>query len=290
MAEMNVVHQSELRNRLVIDLDTTDELGRFAYFLLDVTNHQVEGLVCRSGLLGQEQTPVMWVQVESIGNDSILIRRSGGVITERLDDALMIESQEIWTDSGNKVGHLTDFGIDPDTGLVKHYLFTAPGWQGFTEGVYKLQPEAIVSTGKKRMMVHQTALETASQYSPGVQGRVTGALHQDLEQTHQDWQKVVSSAQTAADQVQQQTQKLTGQAQSKVGGLFGEVKRRSKQLRAQVNERFADVASNLETPKGKSDTIPGATIDVDSEEIWSNPDASAANSDESAQSPPNQAT
>ncbi|MBE7380879.1 MAG: PRC-barrel domain-containing protein [Leptolyngbya sp. SIO1E4] len=281
MSETDVtsIRQSELHNRLVIDIETTEELGKLSQFLVDVKNHQLEGFVCRSGLLGRERTPILWVQIESIGQDSILVRRSGGIITERFDEAVVIDKQAVWTDTGNNVGALVDYCIELETGAITQYLFTAPGWQGFTDGLYLFQPAAVVSVGKKRMMVRQSTLEQAPQFIPGVQDRVAQALQEDLERTRQDMQGAMNSTQAMADQVQQQTQKLTGQARSQFGRMFGQVKQQSKKLRSQVNDRFADAAANLQNQQpGRIEEASSTTIDIDSEEVWPE-DRENANSD-----------
>lgn len=270
--EQTHIRQSQLHQRLVIDLETTEELGRLAHFLVDVKNHQVEGFVCKKGLLGLETVPVMWVQVESVGQDSILVRRSGAVISERLDAAITLEKQAVWSDTGNEIGQLTDYCIDLSTGAVTQYLFTAPGWQGFTDGVYTFAPESVVSTGKKRIMVRQTALEQAEQFVPGVQARVKDAWQQDVSRTRQDMQGAIDSTRDVAEQMQSQAQKLTEQARNQFGQVFGQVKKRSKNLRSQVNDRFADAASQVDNASHRdAKRMSGHdryTIDVESEEIW----------------------
>ncbi|NER78149.1 MAG: hypothetical protein F6K42_00955 [Leptolyngbya sp. SIO1D8] len=278
-ADATNIRQSELQGRLVIDIETTEELGQLTHFLVDVKNHQLEGFICRSGLLGRERTPVMWVQVESIGQDSILVRQNGGVITERFDEALILEKQAVWTDAGNNIGTLVDYCFNLQTGAVTQYLFTAPGWQGLTDGLYTFQPEAVVSAGKKRVMARQMDLENAPQFVPGVPDRLAGAFQQDFDQTRQDMQKVVNSTQEVAEQVQQQTQKLAEQARSQFGQVFGNVKRRGKKLRSQVNDRVADVAANLQDPKSKNRGISGTTIDVDSEAVWPEEDEDRTRAD-----------
>ncbi|MGF1460548.1 MAG: hypothetical protein ACFBSG_16160 [Leptolyngbyaceae cyanobacterium] len=269
-ADQIPIRQSQLNQRLVIDIDTTEELGRLSQFLVDVKNHQIEGFVCKKGLIGLDTTPVMWVQVESIGQDSILVRRSGNAVSQRLDAAIALDKQVVWADSGDQVGPLVDYCIELSTGAITEYIFTAPGWQGFTDGLYAFAPAAVVSIGKKRMMVRQAALATAEQFVPGVQARVKEAWQQDVTQTRQDVQGVVDGTREAADRVQAQAQKLTEQTRSQVQQLFGKVKQQSKALRSQVNDRFADAASTLENTRQPStrNQVPGETIDVDSEEIW----------------------
>ncbi|MEM6836191.1 MAG: hypothetical protein AAF609_04980 [Cyanobacteria bacterium P01_C01_bin.120] len=263
------VRHSQLHSRLVIDLETTEELGKLSQFLVDVKHHQVEGFVCRKGLLSLDTLPVMWVQVESVGQDSILVRRSGAVVSERLDTAIALENQAIWADSGDQVGQLADYCIDLSTGAITQYVFTAPGWQGLTDGLYTFAPEAVVSAGKKRMMVRQMALEQAEQFVSGVPERVKEAWQQDVTRTREDVQGAIDRTQEVAEQVKNQAQNLTKQARGQFGQMFGQVKKRSKNWRSQVNDRFADAASNLQDvrqsqPKNESDSA----IDVDSEEIW----------------------
>lgn len=275
------IRQSELLGRLVIDLETTEALGKLSQFRVDLQTHQIAGFVCRTGLLGREQTPVMWVQVESVGQDSVLVRKSAQAITERFDQSLELGKQAIWTDAGNKVGHLVDYCIDLQTGAVTQYLFTAPGWQGLTEGIYTFLPRAVVSAGQKRLMVQHAALENADQFLPGVTDRLTGVLQQDFKQTRADLEGVTDSAQEVADKVQQQTQQLTEQARSQMGQVFGQLKQRGKQLRSQVNDRVADAAANLQDSQARhrEERLPGTTIDVDSEAVW--PEAADQDSVES---------
>ncbi|RZM75015.1 PRC-barrel domain-containing protein [Leptolyngbya iicbica] len=267
--EPTQVRQSQLHQQLVIDLETTEELGKLSQFLVDVQHHQVEGFVCKKGLLSFDPVPIMWVQVDSVGQDCILVRRSGATISERLDAAIALDHQAIWSDAGSEVGQLVDYCIDLATGEITQYLFTAPGWQGLTDGVYTFAPTAVVSVGKKRMMVQQAALQQAEQFVPGVQDRVQQAWQQDLNRTRQDMQGAIDSTREVAEQVQNQAQKLTEQARSQFGQVFGQVKKRSKGWRSQVNDRFADAASNFDQGRRPSPPqVPGDTIDVDSEEIW----------------------
>lgn len=260
--------QSQLHQRLVIDIVTTEELGRLSHFLVDVKNHQIEGFVCKRGVLGLETLPIMWVQIESIGQDSIVVRRSEPV-SGRLDEAIVLDQQSVWADSGNSVGQLADYCIDLKTGAITQYLFTAPGLQGLKEGVFTFQPESVVSIGKKRMMVHQAALEQAPQFAPGVQERFSSAFRQDVDQTRADVRGVVDNSREIADQVQVQAKKLGDQARSQFGQMLGQVKKQTKTLRSEVNDRFADAASNLQSLESRSrQSPPKEAIDVDAEEIW----------------------
>jgi ElaB/YqjD/DUF883 family membrane-anchored ribosome-binding protein len=118
-------------------------------------------------------------------------------------------------------------------------------------------------------MVQQAALQQAEQFGPGVQDRVQQAWQKDVDRTRQDMQGAIDSTREVAEQAQKQAQKLTEQARSQFGQVFGQVKKRSKGWRSQVNDRFADAAAGLDNARRSGPPqVPGNTIDVDSEEIW----------------------
>ncbi|WP_008317443.1 PRC-barrel domain-containing protein [Leptolyngbya sp. PCC 6406] len=273
-ADISLCHR-DLSDRLVIDMATTEAVGRVAHMVVDVKAHQVEGLVCNAGFLSPSQ-PIPWVQIESIGLDSIVVRLGNQAISEKFDAALPLEGQEIWTDVGNRVGRLVDYCFDGQTGAITQYLFTAPGWQGLTDGVYLFTPDAVVSAGRKRMMVRHTALINAPQYRSGLPDRAAEFWQEDASQTRQDVQAVLNSTQDLAGQVQSQAQKLGDEARSRFGQLLGQVKQRTKKVRTQVNDRVADVAANIQDQRDRKagDKLPGTTIDVDSEAIWPEGDES----------------
>jgi uncharacterized protein YrrD len=258
------MRQSELCGRLVLDLETTEEVGRVSQFRVDPNTQQVEGFVCKSGVLGLENVPISWVQVESVGKDSILVRRRGSVATARFDEAFPLDKLALWSDSGNSIGQIVDYFLNLQTGAITQYLFTAPGFKALTDGVYTFQPDAVVSIGRKRMMARQAELENAPQFVPGVPDRVTEAWQRDLTQTRQDLKGAVEGTREIAGQVQQQTQKFTEQARSQLGQVFGQVKQRSQQLRSEVNDRIADAAANLQSTSESTPSTPPPEL----EEIW----------------------
>jgi uncharacterized protein YrrD/ElaB/YqjD/DUF883 family membrane-anchored ribosome-binding protein len=275
------MRRSEISDRLVIDVETTETLGQVSQLLVDLKNHQIEGLVCKSGFLGTEKIPVPWVQLESIGGDSIVVRQGREGISPRFDQALPLGGQELWTDGGDRVGQLVDYCFDPTTGAITQYLFTAPGWQGLTAGVYSFGPEAVISAGRKRLMVQQAALKNAPQYEPGLPDRAAEVFQQDVDQTRQDVQAVVHKTQAAAEQAQVQAKKIAGKARSQWGQVLGQVKRQTKQIRTQINDRAADLADRVQSEKADGTRIPGTTIDVDSEEVWPEESDSPAQPSES---------
>lgn len=279
------IRQSELHGRLVIDVETTEELGHIAQLLVDTQNHQVEGLVCRAGFWGRERTPVPWVQVESIGSDSVVVRRGSDRISDRFDEAIPMEDKEIWTDAGNRVGRLVDYCISPKTGQISQYLFTATEGLALGDGIYLFTPDAVVSAGRKRLMVRQAALDNAPQYQGSLRDRASDAVQQDVTQTQQDFQSAVQSTQEITYQVQDQAKKLTEQARSRFGQVFGKLKQRSRQISEQVNDRFADLADDFQQPPRDRGETTQRPIDVDSAEVWPEDDGSEADWPEAPDKP-----
>ncbi|NER32199.1 MAG: hypothetical protein F6J89_32510, partial [Symploca sp. SIO1C4] len=61
--QLEALKQSELLNRLVLDRQTAEEIGRVAQLLLDPQAHRVVGLTCKSGFLGSKKKSFTWAKV-----------------------------------------------------------------------------------------------------------------------------------------------------------------------------------------------------------------------------------
>lgn len=220
--EPSVIQHSDLLGRLVIDRNTTDDLGRVDQVWLAHKTHQIVGLSCKSGLLGRKHTEFAWGQIETIGQESVLVSYVAGTETQRPPDTELIIGHEVWTDGGNRAGTVVDYQFDVATGAVVDYLFVSNGWQGRLDGVYRLSPTAVISVGSKRMIVNKMAVEEPEQVSAGLADRVTKMkefLKDDLSRTKDDMKAALEGTQAIASQVQSQGQKLADQAQEKVADL-----------------------------------------------------------------------
>jgi len=181
--------RSELINRLVLNYQTTESVGKLDNILLDLQNHQIKGLISKSGLLGRERCYFYWNQVETIGKDSILVAYESEVEIKSSELVNTLIGAELWTDSGNKVGAIVDYIIDSESGKVLTYLFTSNGWAGITDGLYRLSPDDVINLANKRLIARHEAVENAEQYSKGIGDRihqVTEFIKDDFEQTKKD--------------------------------------------------------------------------------------------------------
>ncbi|MDJ0702614.1 MAG: PRC-barrel domain-containing protein [Leptolyngbyaceae cyanobacterium MO_188.B28] len=277
------IRQSQLLNRLVIDYYTTEEVGRVDQILVDSKTHQVEGIVCKSGLLGRYKHAFDWMQIETIGQDSILVKQQGAPQSDKLETAQAMIGHEIWADSGERIGRLVDYCIHPTTGAVLTYLFTAAGLRGMAEGLYCLLPSAVISTGRKRIMAEKNALETAEQFSEGLNQKAANAfefIKSDYAKTQQDLTSAVGGAQAIAEQWQTQRQKLSSQAKDKLADVASQFKQQSRRVGDQVQDTLFDLTTQFQS---KSSSESGLTdreqdanheIDLSPLEDWPDDDRS----------------
>lgn len=206
-----LLKQSELLNRLVLDRHTTEEVGRVTQLWLDWQAHRIAGLTCNSGFLGGKKHHVAWEQVNTIGSDSILVNSlKEETESETLEPPESHIGAEVWTDVGNKVGKLVDYIIEPETGAIVNYLYSSSGWQGIMEGIYTLAPAAVSSVGKKRIIVLEEAVKNSEKYSEGVDERMSQAA----KFIRSDYNKTLEHMESLKQGVPQVTDNLTDQAKA----------------------------------------------------------------------------
>ncbi|MEM8613506.1 MAG: hypothetical protein AAGF93_15905 [Cyanobacteria bacterium P01_H01_bin.105] len=279
MANESVLRQGSLLGRLMLDYDTTEELGLVDGLLVDLNQKSVVALVCK-GPVWQRQRPVYsWARIVNIGTDSIVIHGQGAELSSQ--SAQPMVGLEVWTDTGNCVGQIVDYRFER-SGTVIQYLFAQPG----QPGLYGLRPEAIISAGRKRIMVSAPSVEQAEY----IAGDVTPIEQQDWQSTAQ------TTAQSLADQVQQRAQEWSGYAQER--WLSDDVNEQLKAQRQQLQDRTQGLRSQLNQQVSKAkkqiaplnkaleNTVENAldkfgdkkehtdrpTIDLDTFEVWEDDD------------------
>ncbi|NET56479.1 MAG: photosystem reaction center subunit H [Symploca sp. SIO2E6] len=215
-----VLKQTELLNRLVLDRHTAEEVGRVVQLLLDPPAHRVVGLTCKSGFLGSKKRSFTWGQIETIGSDSIMIDVSPEeTLKDKQESWDALIGHEVWTDAGNKVGKLADYLLNPQTGDVLNYLFSSNGWRGMVDGLYLLPPKAISSVGSKRIITLEALIQNSERYAEGLNqriGQVAELLKEDYEKTLKHVETVRNLQQNVAEQVKDKTKVVTDTVKEKV--------------------------------------------------------------------------
>jgi len=251
-----VLKQSELLNRLVLDRHTAEEVGRVVQLLLDPPDNRVVALTCKSGFLGSKKQSFTWAQIETIGTDSIMIDVSPEETpTENKESWDVLIGHEVWTDAGNKVGKLADYLLNPKTGDVINYLFSSNGWRGMVDGLYLLPPAAISSIGSKRIITLERLIQNSECYSEGLNkkiSQVADLIKEDYEKTLKHVETVRQLPQNVAEQVKDTTKVVTDTVKEKV---------------SEVKTQLQDDSEPVMTNDKKA-----AKLDIDSQSTTPSPD------------------
>ncbi|MBT9317461.1 PRC-barrel domain-containing protein [Leptothoe spongobia] len=271
-----VLRHSLLLGYLMLDYDTTDELGLVDNLLVDLSQGRVVGIVCQGSAWQRQRPTYSWGQITNIGADSIVLHAQGAEISNAAAQPMV--NLEVWTDTGNCVGHIVDYRFERQ-GNVVQYLFARPDQPGF----YGLAPDAIISAGRKRMMVSAQAIEQAEYLADEV-----------IPVDQQDWQTTAqTTAQSLADQVQQRAQGWSDYAQERwrseelheqLQSTTQHLQARTQGLRSQINQQVSNakkrlrplnkaLENTLENTLDKFDNqTDSSAIDLDSFEVWEDND------------------
>lgn len=272
----SVLRQSLLLGYLMLDYDTTDELGVVDNLLVDISQGRVVGLVCQ-GTVWQRQRPIYsWQQIASIGTDSIMLHGQGAQMPTTAAQSML--GLEVWTDTGNCAGQIVDYRFRRQ-GHVVQYLFA----QADQPGLYGLAPDAIISAGRKRMMVAAQAVEQADYFTD-----------EDIPRPSTNWQATAQTAQSLVEQVQQQAQGLSDYAQERLRSndlneqlqsTTRQFQDRTQGLRSQLDQQVSKAKKRLgPLNKALENTVENTLdrfsepnqstppIDLDSFEVWEDDD------------------
>lgn len=208
-SQSETIRQSELLQRLVLDRETAESIGKVEQLWLDTQSHRLLGLTAKAGFLGRKRHRFSWSQVENIGKDGVLVTPSGSDSEPEFPEAIAsLSGHELWTDNGDKIGYLVDYIFQPKSGTVVGYLFRYQDG----EETYFLEPVALSSIGKKRAIVLDKSVKTARRYEPdtsenleakpqqtsrkqsdrsqGTVSKVKGFFQEDLAKTEDDLRSI----------------------------------------------------------------------------------------------------
>ena len=254
----NDVKQSELLDRLVLDFDTTEIVGRVKKLWLDVKAHQVKGLTCASGVFDREKHRFSWDKVVTVGHDSILVNTENPEEVEQPEFINNVIGLQVWTDAGNKVGKLVNYCIDATNGAVVAYLFTPNGWKGITNGTYILSPNGVITVGSQRIIVAEASIEDAQQYEEGLNKKIQHAkkfIHDDIAQSQEDFGVAVQNTQKAASGLKTKAHQATEVAKEKLSDTAKKLQHRNKKASAEKENSSDKFEANSLEDRDSSEEI-----------------------------------
>ncbi len=329
-----IIRQGELVGREVMAYETAEAVGIVEYLLVDVKQAQVVGLMCKTaGLLGRKQS-LSWSQLVNIGRDCLVVHSEisseFAAIEDQLAAAQNMVGLEVWTDGGDLIGQVVDLSLEVETGVVQQYLFTlhAPNTPSSSDApvadeldddfdanepavapiAYAIAPGAIISAGRKRMMVAEEDAQRSQPYNqplnltakPTAGSASTDWRPEQLE-IPADFGELLQRGQSFAgkmtERVKQQAKRLTDDrlADRDRGGsdalpeITEQLQAKTDQVKQQMQQRFTRAKGQLDhqledrlgnTPLGRSlgeklnrFTRPHVSerpdpIDVEAFEVW----------------------
>ena len=212
-----ILNHNALVHRLVLNRQTSEKVGHLKGLLLDPPSQKIVGFHCNGGLLGKPRQVFYWEQIESIGEDSILVRENGwenhneqgswgDLKNSEMTPIAAPINHEVWTDQGKQIGQIIDLHFDINTGKICDYLFTAGSWKGLLEGTYRLPPVAVSSIGSQRIIILEKMMNHICQDSEGLgqkANHILTFLEEDYRQTKQDLTSISETVQSTVEKVKQ---------------------------------------------------------------------------------------
>lgn len=247
----DVIQQSELLNQLVLDRNTMEELGRVEVLWMYVPAHRVLGFVCKSGFLGAKKLAFNLSQIHTFGKASILVTSNPQETdAEKVRQLESLVNSEVWSDAGTKLGKITDYRFNVKTGVVTDYLFVTGEWSALANGVYLLPPSKILSTGRKRVLISESIVQSLALHREGIKQKLKKAedlLKDDYSQITHELQTLSQQARSATEQVKERAQFLRRASRS----LAEQARERARTLNEQLKESTQTLAQQAkETGQG----------------------------------------
>lgn len=247
-----VVKQSDLLNQLVLDRSTMEELGRVEVLWTYPAAHRVFGFICKSGFLGKQKTAFKLPQIHTLGTSSILVHsQPEATDSEKVQQLESLLNCEVWSDAGNKIGRITDYLFNLQTGEINYYLFASSGWGGITGSIYQLPPNYILSVGSKRVLVPEGAVRSFAVYREGINQKLSKArevLKEDYSQVTQELRSFVKQARTVTEQAKTKAQSVAEQAKEKAQSFAEQLQEETHNFTEQAKTRSQEFAEQVQDP------------------------------------------
>ncbi len=237
----DVVKQSDLLNRLVLDQETMQEQGRVEVLWMYPQANRVLGFICKSGFLGAKKTAFTLDQIQATGDNTLLTRgepdQTDATRVQKLESLI---HYEVWTDSGERIGRITDCLFKLRSGVITRYLMVSDPWGGLTNGVYLISPKLIKGFGNRRVLLSHDAVTTLKVYSEGIKQKLDEFrefLEDEYDHVTQGLRSLVQRAQSTTQRVQEQIEHLGDQTKTGAQTFSQEAKTKAVGFQERLRER-----------------------------------------------------
>jgi uncharacterized protein YrrD len=256
------IRQSDLLHRLVLDRNTTDELGKVEVVWMDPGTQRVLGFIAKSGLLGKTRFAFNLGQLQKLGTESVVVNsRPVETDVKQVGFLETLIGHELWSESGDKLGKITDCIFNRRTGSISDYLFRSDGWRGFANGLYRLPVPQIISFGKKRVLVSEAATRKLTLYEEGLQqklSKVGDSFRDNIgDRLKESYTEVTQELRekSGGRSLSEQAQDIAQQAKGRFQTLAEKAAQTAKNVSQQVGQQLED-GTLLDQVKDKLQSPP----------------------------------
>ncbi len=291
-----IIRQGELVGRGIMAYETTEEVGAVEHLLVDVKQARVIGLLCKTaGLIGRKQS-LSWSQIVKIGKDRLVVQMEPVPNLVAASEAQLAAAQnmtglEVWTDGGDHLGQVVDLCVNQATGEVQQYLFIlnhppraeadgdAPMIE--TPPVYTIEPQMIISAGRKRMMIAEEDAQRSRLYpQPITIISSSPAAARQRPEIPTELGELVQGAQSIAGNVTKRVKQFTHEQiaspdfieADSLPDITEQLKAKTEQVKQQLGKtsfgRSLGQSLSQTLDRFKRPQVAEESIDVEAFEVW----------------------
>jgi uncharacterized protein YrrD len=259
---IKTMRQSDLMNRMVVDRDSLEEMGRVEVLWMYPPIHRVLGFVCKSGFLGNKKFAYRLAQIAEFKDNSILVHSPPDATdAERVRVLESLLQYEVWRADGDaadaapqeRIGKINDCLFKLKNGKIIHYLFVSNGLSGILGDIYQLPPAKILSINENRVLVAASVVPTLHLDREGIVQKLTDVKEFVREEAAFEWRsitrranRITSGTKERFQEFTQQTQEFTQQTQERSQQFTQEAKERSQQFTQEAKEKVKVLDERLQ--------------------------------------------
>lgn len=235
-----IIRHSELLNRLVLERDTGQEVGRVERLWMYPQAHRVMGVVCRSGRFGGKRFVYKLPQLDGIEPAGLWVNgpptQATGEQIRRLESLM---EHEIWVDGGggrspaptDRLGLIIDCLFNRKTGAITQYLFVDNPLRRLVSDPITLAPTEIKGFGNRRVVVDERSRLKHNRPS------LKESLSNLRDQAREEYGQVTQEMRLAQQQATERAERLRRQAAEQAEALREQATEQAQTWQQQLTNR-----------------------------------------------------
>lgn len=235
-----MIRGRELIGMPVFSLDNGREVGTVRNLIFHPEHRRVIGFILREGGLLRDPEVVSFDQVETIGPDTIVLRRESDKVVPSIEvgpvelkESFNLTGRKVITDHGHDLGTIYDLLIEETTGEVMGFDLTQGVIRDASVGKRYVDYDHIRQIGNDAVIVHGTALEEITVQKGGLaatyenfketgveslekaRGTYRDVKESSLEKAREAYQSVKETGSESLEKAREKSELLTLRAREK---------------------------------------------------------------------------